>query len=177
MSREPERLIPLGAVGRPHGVRGELRIHRFNPESTLLLEVSEVWLRQGDVSRKIRVEGARPHGPFVLVWLEGVASREQAEALRGAEVCLPREALPPPDPGEVYHVDLVGMSARTADGTPAGEVVEVLSYPSAECLLVRSDEGDREVPLLEPYVAEVDLAARVIVVAFLEDLELVRRRR
>lgn len=174
---QPERLIALGAVGRPHGVRGELRVHRFNPSSTLLLELDAVWLRQGDVSREIRIEAARLHGDVVLLTLAGVRSREDAEALRGAELCVSRELLPPPGPDEVYHADLIGLRARTSGGTPAGEVVDVLSYPSAECLLVRSEDGDREIPLLEPYVVEVDLGAREVIVAHLEDLDVVRAPR
>lgn len=173
----PERLVALGAIGRPHGVRGEVRVHRFNTESTLLLETSTVWLcRDGEV-REQRIERARLHGEHVLLVLEGVRGREGAEALRGYEVCVPREALPEPDEDEVYHADLIGLSAVLADGTRAGEVVDVLSYPSADCLLVRGEDADREVPVLPPYVASIDLDARVVVVAHLEDLDPIRRRR
>ncbi len=174
---KPERLIALGAIGRPHGVRGEVRVHRFNSSSTLLLELEALWLRQGDALREARVESARLHGDVVLLTLADVRGRDAAEALRGTEVCVPREILPPLDPDEVYHADLIGLRARTVDGSDEGQVVDVLDYPSVECLLVRSDEGDREVPLLEPYVAEVDLEARVVIVAHLEDLDLVRSPR
>lgn len=173
---KPERLVALGAVVRPHGVRGELRVHRFNPESTLLLETGVVWLREGHAPREVRVESARAHGASVLLVLEGCRSREAAELLRGAEVCVSREALPPPDEDEVYHADLLGLRVRTDDGAVSGEVVEVLTYPSAECLLVRSEEGDREVPFLAPYLVRVDLAAREVVVAHLEDLDLMPSR-
>lgn len=172
----PERLIALGVVTRPHGVRGELKVHLFNPGSGLLLEQERVWLRHGDDVREATVQSARMHGPSVLLTLQGVSSRDDADTLRGAEVCIPREALPPAGADEVYHADLIGMRVELADGTRAGEVADVLSYPSADCLLVRSDEGDREVPLLPPYVVEVRLERRVVVVAHLEDLDLVRRR-
>lgn len=174
----PERLVALGAIGRPHGVGGEVRVHRFNPESTLLSEVDLVWLRkEGEAPRAARVERARVHGPHVLLVLEGVRGRDAAEALRGAEVCLPREALPEPAEDEVYHADLIGLTAVLADGSPAGEVVDVLSYPSADCLLVQGEDADREVPILPPYVERVDLDTRTVVVAHLEDLEPIRRRR
>jgi 16S rRNA processing protein RimM len=177
MLPEEERLITLGAIARPHGVRGELRVHRFNPDSTLLLELDDVWLRRDGEARRMRIERARAHGPAVLMELEGIRGREAAEALRGAEVCVPREALPDAGDDEVYHADLIGLRAELADGTPVGEVVDILSYPSADCLLVREENVDREVPLLDPYVQRVDLEARVAVVAHLEDLEPIRRKR
>jgi 16S rRNA processing protein RimM len=165
-------------VARPHGIRGEVKVHRFNPDSTLLLEQPAVWLRKGEgEARHVEIDAARVHGTFVLMTLRGVRSREDAEALRGFEVCVPRAALPEPDDDEVYHTDLIGLRAELDDGTVAGEVVDVLSYPSADCLLVRSDEGDREVPLLPPYVVQIDLEAGVVKVAHLEDFDLQRRRR
>lgn len=176
-SPRSERLVALGAVARPHGIRGELKVHRFNPGSTLLLEQRAVWLRRGgDELREVEVAAARVHGDFVLLTVRGVASREAADALRGAEVCVPRDRLPDLDDDEVYHADLIGLRATLADGTAAGEVVDVLSYPSAHCLLVRSAEGDREVPMLTPYLDRIDLEAGVVVVAHLEDLDLQRRR-
>lgn len=173
----PERLIALGAIGRPHGVRGEVRVHRFNPESTLLLELESVWLRRGEEARLVKIESARAHGDAVLLQIEGARGREAAEALRGSEICVPREALPPAAEDEVYHADLIGLRAEGADGSAAGEVVDILSYPSVDCLLVRSEEGEREVPLLEPYVEAVDLERGVVIVSHLEDLDLVRRKR
>lgn len=170
-------LVALGAVARPHGVRGELRIHRFNPDSMLLLDRETVWLRQDGREREVRVERARLHGKLVLLTLEGVRGRDAAEALRGAEVCVPREELPPPDEDELYHVDLVGLSAVREDGTAVGTVSDVIQYPSVDCLAVDSDEGRREIPLLEPYVREVDLDAGRVVLAHVEDFDLIRRRR
>ncbi|HJL15822.1 MAG TPA: ribosome maturation factor RimM [Sandaracinaceae bacterium LLY-WYZ-13_1] len=173
-----ERLVPLGAVTRPHGVRGEVRVHRFNPDSTLLLERDTVWLRTDDApARPMRIERARLHGELILLTFEGVRGREAAEALRGQQVCVPRAELPEPDEDEHYHVDLIGLAAVDPDGRALGEVADVLRYPSVDCLAVDADDGRREVPFVEPYVVEVDLEAERVVIAHLEDLDVIRPRR
>ncbi len=174
----PERFIALGAIAKPHGVRGEVRVHRFNPDSALLEQQDTLYLKRGpDDVRPIRVEAARAHGDAVLVKLAGVDTREAADALRGVELCVPRSALPELEQDEVYHADLVGLQARLENGEGVGEVVSVISYPAADCLLVRGPDGDREVPFLTPYVVEVDLAKRALVLAHLDDLEVRRPRR
>lgn len=170
-------LVPLGAVTRPHGVRGEVRVHRFNPDSTLLLERETVFLRRDGETREVRIAAARPHGDLVLLTLDGVHGREAAEALRGHEVCVPRDALPPADEDEVYLVDLVGLAAVDEAGSPLGTVSEVLQYPSVECLAVDSDAGRREIPLVDPYVVDIDLETGRVVVAHAEDFELQRPKR
>jgi len=167
-----ERLVALGAIVKPHGVLGEVRVHRFNPSSDVLLGLARVWLRKGDEVRPRDVTRSRPHGELVLLTLAGVHGREGAETLRGWEVCVPREALPPPDPDEVYHVDLIGLVAQSPGGEALGTVADVIRYPGSDCLVLTSSEGRREVPLLTPYVVDVDLEGGKIVLAFLEDFEI-----
>jgi 16S rRNA processing protein RimM len=170
-----ERWIALGVVARPHGVRGEVRVHPFNPGSTLLLERSVLWMRrEGGEPARVSVESGRPQGDVLVLRLGGIGTREAAEALRGVELCVPRDELPALPTDEAYHADLIGRRVRTADGADAGEIVDVLAYPSADCLLVRAADGDREVPCVTPYL--VELGPDAVVVAHLEDLDLILRK-
>lgn len=149
--------IAFGVVTRPHGVRGEVRVHPYNPDSELLLQVDRVWLlAEGAEPRQVVVERARRGPHAVLVQLEGVRGREQAEALRGTVLGIDRDVLPPTGEDEWYVVDLVGSVVRDAQGTMLGEVVDVISYPSVDCLKVRAPDGDREVPMVEPWIQRVD---------------------
>lgn len=172
---EPETLVRLGVVARPHGVRGELRVHRYNPDSTLLEQVEELWLFEATGPRAVAVEGVRRHGAFTLFWLAGVVGREAADALRGTEVGVPRDLLPPPEDDEVYHVDLIGSAVVDEAGEDMGTVVDVLRYPSVDCLLVRAGDEEREVPVLEPYFVRAEEGR--VVLAHLADFEPRRRRR
>jgi 16S rRNA processing protein RimM len=166
-------LIELAAVVRAHGLRGELLLKPFNPESTLLSELSHVLLkgRDGAVQR-YEVESARTHGDGQLLALKGVGSRDAGDALRGQLVCVTRADLPPPEEGEYYLVDLVGLEARDAQGNVAGKIEQVIDYPSVTCFVVVSPEGRREVPNLPRYVLAIDAAARAITVDHIDELEL-----
>jgi 16S rRNA processing protein RimM len=120
----------------------------------------------GQARRVVRVAGlaARP-----IVRLEGSDSREAAEALRGAEILVPRDAVGPLQEDEWWAEDLEGCAVR--DGERAvGTVSALLALPSCEVLEVRRADapppGARRGPLLVPLirdaVREVDLQARVI---------------
>ena len=93
-----------------------------------------------------------------------VADRDAAEALRGSEVFAPRSALPPPEPGEYYWVDLEGLRVVNLDGADFG-VVSHLFSTGANDVLVAHGERDRMIPFLEPaYVKSVDFDAGVVTV-------------
>ncbi|HEX6240646.1 MAG TPA: ribosome maturation factor RimM [Polyangiales bacterium] len=171
----PDEPIALAAVVRAHGLRGELLLKPFNPGSTLLTELERVLLKAPDGRlTSYVIDEARNHGDGQLLALKGVQSREAAEALRGHLVCVKRGDLPALEEGEVYLVDLVGLTARDARGADVGVVADVIEYPSVTCLVLQSDEGTREVPNLPRYVLSIDLETRAVVVDQLDELELER---
>jgi 16S rRNA processing protein RimM len=171
-----ERWIPLAEIARPHGVRGELRLRLFNKTSDVLLAQEEVLVRLPDgEEHEVSVERARRADEAILMKLYSVDDRDRAAELRGAQICVRRSDFPPLGEGEFYAVDVVGAAVEKA-GERIGEVVEIVSYPTVEAMLVRGadGQGDWEIPLTDAYVAKVDPEARRVEVVTLEDLERTR---
>ncbi len=170
-----DQLIALGRIVRAHGIEGQVRVKRYHPGSSLMRERRTLQLRseRGVEAHEVRL--ARVSGDADLLALVGVDTREAAEALKGSEVCLPRSAFPRPADDEVYLVDLIGLDVY-ALGAPLGRVLSVATHPSADCLVIGDEAGTREVPMVDPYLLSVDLAARRIELAHVEDFELERPR-
>ena len=169
--------IELGVIARPHGVTGVIRVHVFNPESTLLQELGEVFLigEDGEEPTLVEVTSTRQGPKALLMRLAGVGSREDAEALRGYTLCIPREALPELEEGEYYHADLIGLEAFEGS-EPIGKVVEIIDYPSAECLKIQRPGGFLEVPMLPKWLDRVDIKGGRVHLKDLDDIPLQRRR-
>ena len=169
--------IELGVVAKPHGVLGEVRVHAFNPDSTLLEELAEIFLL-GDEDEDpalVEIESTRKGPKALLMRLAGVRSREDAEGLRGYRLCVPREALPPLEEGEYYHADLIGLQAFVGDQA-IGEVSDVIDYPSAECLKIERPGGYIEVPMLDRWLDRVDVEAGRVQLHELTDIPLQKRK-
>jgi 16S rRNA processing protein RimM len=169
--------IELGVVARPHGVTGEIRVHLFNPESTLLRELGEVFLigEEGEEPALVDIVSTRQGSKVLLMRLAGVGSLEDADALRGYKLCIPREALPELEQGEYYHADLIGLQAF--EGTESiGRVVEVVGYPSAECLKIQRPDGFLEVPMLPRWLDRVDIEGGKVHLQDLDDIPLQKLR-
>jgi len=169
--------IELGVIARPQGVKGEVRVHVFNPESTLLEELAEVFLvgEEDEEPALVEILSARRGPKALLMRLEGVSSREDVEGLRGYMLCVPREALPELEDGEYYHADLIGLEAF--EGSEAiGKVIDVVDYPSAECLKIERPGGFLEVPMLPKWLDRVDVEAGRVHLKDLDDIPLQKSR-
>ena len=169
--------VELGVVARPHGVTGEIRVHVFNPESTLLRELGEVFLigKEGEEPALVEVVSSRQSPKALLMRLAGVSSLEDAELLRGYTLCVPRQALPELEEGEYYHADLIGLEAFEGSKS-IGKVVDVLDYPSAECLKIQRPGGFLEVPMLPRWLDRVDIEGGKVHLKDLADIPLQKPR-
>lgn len=164
----PEYAI-VGRVRRAHGVRGELVVELVtDAPDAIFASGHRVFVGRPDgsvpvESRTLVVTRARDFKEGLLVTFEGLADRNAAEQLRDRTLLVPVEELPPPDEDEVYFHDLIGMTARLADGTAVGEVVTLWELPQALTLEIRRPKGDTVlVPWLPHMVSEVDTDARVV---------------
>jgi 16S rRNA processing protein RimM len=169
--------IELGVVARPHGVTGEIRVHVFNSESTLLREIGEVFLlgEEGEEPALVDIVSTRQGSKALLMRLAGVGSLEDADALRGYKLCVPRVALPALEEGEYYHADLIGLEAF--DGSESiGPVIDVVDYPSAECLKIQRPGGFLEVPMLPRWLDRVDIEGGKVHLKDLDDIPLQKPR-
>jgi 16S rRNA processing protein RimM len=177
VANQPDvRWIGLGYVAGSHGLHGGLRVKLHNPDSALLSELAEIGVRRDGETTAYAIRAVRGAAKGLLLELQGVDRVEEADALRGSELCVPRELLPPLPDGEYYFVDLEGLPVFLPDGTPSGVVERVQEYPAAQVLRVKSEEGVREVPMRAPYLIEVDLPGRRIVVDELHDLDVEKPR-
>ena len=151
--------VDVGYVAKPHGVRGELRVGLYNPESTVLLEAERV--RVGAAAYE--VAGARAVQGAVLLRLAGVSDRNQAELLRGQVVAVDRDLIPLAE-GEVLLADLVGCHAVLADGSAYGTIAAIETGPQ-DRLVIHHGEVERLLPMVPEFVTDIDLDAGCVVVS------------
>ncbi len=159
-----QRLIPVGRIGAPHGVRGWVRVDSAARPPESILEFDAWWIGSADAAVRYRVAAGRLQGDRVLVRLEGVEDRDGAVALRHAQIAVPRSALPPLPEDEWYWADLIGLTVRTTRDVELGRV-ERLFETGANDVLVVQGERERLIPWIpDDVIVEVDPAAGRLVV-------------
>ena len=149
---DPDRLVTIGRVGRPHGTDGAFVVEQASDDD-----------RRWDVGAVVIVDGA----PARVTLMRRVGSGRRAIRLdrpvpRGAELSVRLGDLPPPEPDSYYAFQLVGLDVVDDEGTPVGVIAEVMPGPANDNL----ELGDgRLVPLIEDAIRLIDLEGRRVVVA------------
>lgn len=162
---DPTRRILVGRIHGAFGVRGEVKLESLTEPPSNLLRY-QPWILRDALGREREISNARarPGGKGLIGTLPGVDDRDAAEALRGAELYVPRSALPPPKDGEFYWIDLEGLRVSNLDGADFGTAVQVFSNGANDVLLTRGDR-ERMIPWVRPqFVRELDFEAGRIVV-------------
>jgi len=166
----PDRLLLVGRVAGAFGVRGEIRINAFTDDPAALVRYRD--LRGADGAPALTLTAGRPHKGGLVARAEQVATREDAEALRGLELYLPRKALPAPDEDEFYFADLIGLAAVSPDGGPLGRIKSVQNFGAGDLLEIAPESGPTWwLPFTREAVPEVRIAEGVVVVVRPAELE------
>jgi 16S rRNA processing protein RimM len=150
--------IMVGEFGRPHGVRGLLRLRAFTADPAAITAYGPLSDEAGTRQFRLTLKGPD------LVAVEGVADRDAAQRLTGTRLFVAREALPPTEEEEEFYLaDLIGLRAVTEAGDVLGVVRAVEDHGGGSFLVI---EGASEMllPFTRQVVPVVDIASGRLVV-------------
>lgn len=151
-------LLSLGRVAGAHGVRGALKIRGVGggaaPAPGFFAALGEVEIG----GRRYTVQAASQHQRQTLLQLEGVADRDQAEALIGQEVKGESSRFPPLPEGEYYWFQVLGLPVLHAgDGRLLGHLAEILPTAGHDVYVVRQGKQEVMLPAVEEVITEINL--------------------
>lgn len=143
---QSSKRICIAKIAAPHGVKGLVKI---------LPQCEDVSLIEGVEDFDITLKNAL--GKYILASIEGVNSREDAEAIQGRELYIDRDRLPEAEDGEYYYDDLIGLNALDENGDTVGKIVSVQNYGAGDLLEIKPEAGGETylLPFTDDYVPAV----------------------
>jgi 16S rRNA processing protein RimM len=157
-------LVLVAQVAGAFGVRGEVRVTAFTQDPANLLDYGPLLDAAGKPALTL-VSGRAEKGAMVGRARE-IATREEAQAMRGLRLYIPRECLPEPDEDEFYLADLVGLGAVSPAGEPLGRVKSVHNFGAGDLLEIEPPRGAPTwwAPFTREVVPQVRIVDGVLVV-------------
>ena len=168
MSETSKNLVCVAVIAGAHGVHGAVKVKSYTqtPEDfsaygPLLNETGEVILTP---------KNPRPVGNAFTMRSPEITSREQALAMKGVLLYVPRDSLPIiEDEDDFYYSDLVGLDVKTSDGKRAGTVKAVHEFGAGDMLEIQPPKSaEKQASWFHPFtkltVPKIDLKAGRIVI-------------
>ncbi len=163
--------VCVGAIAGSFGVAGEVRLKSFCTVPEDMAAYGPVFTEDG--TRSFTIKLTRNVSGGLGARLSGVATKEQADALRGTSLYVDRAKLPSPGDDEFYYADLIGMTAQDPGGASIGTVTAVHNHGAGDLLEVSgpSLKSALLLPFTRATVPTVDIAAGRIIVDLPEGLD------
>ena len=164
------KLVKIGKISGARGLRGEVKMYHDSGDEEALGRLSSVYIAtaQGNIAPELtemRIENLRMHKRTPILCLEGIADRDMAEALTGAEVYADENKFRPDEEGAFLVSDLVGLDVCSGEGPVIGKVKGIISNPAHDILEIETDKGVYMLPFIDVFIKDVDIKSAKIIIA------------
>ena len=167
-------LFRIGQITSAHGIRGDVKVFPVTSEPERFLDLEHVLLaREGeeDHAKEYQVVKASMFKNLVLLHLQGIEDRNQAETLAGISLWVTREEAIPLEEDEYYFKDLLDCKVIDEEDNTVGIVADIMETGSNDVLVVESPEGKEILlPIIEECVLEINPDAGLIRIHWMEGL-------
>lgn len=165
--------IIIGKLIGAHGIRGETKVFPITDDVHRFSTISECMLLSPNekLVRTVNVTAKRFTGETVLLTLEGITDRDEAQKLSGLFLAVKREDAAPLPAGRYFITDLVGCKVTDSVHGLIGVISDVLQTGANDVLVVkRTGKQDLLIPYLKNAVTDVDIPAKTVSVTLPDGL-------
>jgi 16S rRNA processing protein RimM len=153
----------LGIFVGAHGIKGRVRVKSFTANPEAIADYGPLSDESGAHSFDLELVGAQKG--VLIARIKDVDDRNAAERLKGLRLYVRRADLPPPEDGEFYEADLIGLEATLEDGTVFGTIRAVNDFGAGASLEIEEPSGKMVmVPFTNAAVPVVDIANKRVVI-------------
>ncbi len=160
----------IGVVRKPHGIKGGLKVSLYSIDLEMLQTLEQLFVNTGSDWKQLTLNSSQGYDDFTILNFNEIQDRTEAEAYRDQEIFTLRDDLPSLDDDEYYINDLVGCDVVNERNENLGKVIEILSPGAHEVLLISDGDSETLVPLVDEWIAKIDIQAKRIQVNSEEEL-------
>ncbi len=159
-----EDLVVLGKINGLFGLKGWLKVFSYTEPRENILSYEQLTLLKGVDVKPVKLTGGQLQGKNVVIHVEGVDDRDQAQLLVGYEIAIKRSQFPELAQNEYYWTDLIGLDVENLEAVHLGKVESLFETGSNDVMLVKGDR-ERALPFIQGQtIKSIDLKAGKILV-------------
>jgi 16S rRNA processing protein RimM len=162
----------IGKIVKSRGLGGTLVVQPLTDHSERFQALKKVWVDTADSSQSLlQLEGVRVKGQAIEIRLEGVRTRDAADALAGKFLYVTGEDLVQLPEGTHFVHDIIGSQVVDEEGRKIGTVAEVWKLPANDVYVVRRGKREHLVPAVQSIIEKIDTQRKQIQVRMMRTYE------
>lgn len=159
-----EERVTIGQVGKPHGIKGEVKIIPLTDDIRRFKRLRYVIIN----NQEYKVLFVKLQADRAILKLEGFDDPESLLVIKDKFVEIRGEDAVKKKQGEYYVGELRGLTVRDTDGVDLGVVFDVISTGSNDVYWIKSPK-EILVPALKTIVTSIDLEGGTITIKPLKE--------
>jgi 16S rRNA processing protein RimM len=168
---EKNDFILIGKIVNVHGMKGTLKVYSYAESIEIFkTEDSGIVAKKNGTEKTFFLKQIKPGGKTLLLHLEGINNRTDAQELVGCELLIKSERLPQPEEGVYYWHDLIGLNVLTIHDQYVGIVKKIIPARGNDVYLADNHGAETLIPAIESVVRKVDIEKKIMIVDLPEGL-------
>lgn len=156
------QFLQAGEIVTCHGVQGEVKVLPWADGPDFLLDFKRIRMD----GKEYKVEACRVQKTCNLMKLQGIATMEEAQALRGKVIEIYREDAPK---DLIFAAELIDVDVF-CNGDNIGKITDVLDYPGNKVYVVKG-EHSYMIPAVKAFILSTDLDQNKMEVTLIEGMQ------
>lgn len=155
MTEKKKEYLRVGVIVRPHGVHGAVKLDPLTDDVARFAAVRDAFIENKGIYTPVVVSDVGVREDAVYAGLSCCATREDAEKLRGAFICVDRAHTVKLPENSHFVTDLIGCEVIDENGKSYGKLRDVLET-GANDVYVISGERKLMLPALTRVFRSID---------------------
>lgn len=149
----------IGLVGKPHGVRGEVKIIPLTDDIRRFRRLTYVLIED----KEYKVEFTKLQADRAILKLEGMNSPEDLLGLKEKPVSVHRKDAVKKKKDEYFIDELVGMAVQDEERVAWGEIFDVVQTGANDVYWIKEPK-ELLIPALKAVILKVDVEANLMTI-------------
>ena len=150
--------VSIGKITKPHGLKGELKLHPFITDDSLLQGLRHGRLEDNGGTMECAILSIRGRHKRLILKLEDCNSIEQAQTFAKKTLLVPQADFAALPEGEYYWFQIIGLNVYDEEDRFYGNIAEIIQTGSNDVYVVRDDARELLLPMIDEVVKHIDLA-------------------
>ena len=164
--------IPVGRVTKVHGLKGELKLYP-SMDVIWIADTKQIRLSRSNPAQEFAeyiIQSIRGNGTPLFIKFNNIDSIDAAKELVGQTLYILRERFPDLPDDEYYWFQIKGLRVFDEDGNYYGNIEEIIQTGSNDVYVVRDDEKELLLPMIDSVVKKIDLKSKELIFHPMEGL-------